>query len=1367
MKKYILLLISISFFTNINYAQVITQDSLALVAIYNATDGDNWINNSNWLTGNVSNWYGVTVSGNRVIDIIITNNNLTGSLPSDIGNLTMLDRLWLNNNNLTSIPSEVVTLTGLKLDNIFINNNQLTSLPDFSVNGGPIFFYIQNNAFDFGDLEIVNMNWSVMYYYSYAPQRKIEVDTTEIDGIVTFTINVAGSNNHYQWFKDSIEIAGANATAISIQNTESGIYHCEITDTNYPDLTLTTEIVGIGLINGVILKDYNALVSLYNGTNGDGWTDNTNWKSEEPVSLWYGVTVENYRVIKINLDNNLLTGSYPDQIGDLKELTELSLSHNQLTSIPVGTNNLSSLVSLRLENTQLSTLPNLSGLTNLQQFYLANNTLEFNDLESINIDLATISDAKYSPQANLALLHTKNNNQSVLKVSSEGINNAFQWYKSDIKITGEISDSLIISDNNQNLYYCQITNTDFPDLTLVTENIYLPAQVSQLEYDALVAIYNATDGDNWTNNQSWLSEKPVYEWFGMQCAGDSVLALYLSDNNLTGSIPGEIGQLIYLSELDLSLNNIKGISYKIENLKDLDTLNLSHNELTSSLFYYIRNLTNLKTLNLAHNQLYYTFDLSNLSSLEKFIINDNEFYFDDLEDINIDLTSLPECIYSPQKDGYQLGLSYGTENNFLSATDKGSNIIYNWYKDGNKIDGIDSIRLTLELSDRAEYHCEMADNNFPDLTIVSEKVCMPSGLIKKENDAMLAIYNSICVDCNSLNWFQGRFADRWSGVELDMNRRVKYIELRYYNLNGTLPPEIGDLTALTYLVLTSNKLKGDIPSEINNLSKLSTFHILYNNLTGLPDFSKMPALRYINLQGNNFDFGDLEACKYDFNTKGGKYAPQKEIPFQFLNGVIKVSPDGTNNTYQWFKNDTLIEAATADSLIITDTLQNHYHCEVKDSRFPILTLVSEKAYLTANVPQAEYAALVDLYNATSGDNWTNNTNWLSNKPVNEWYGLTVENNNVMAIELDNNNLDGTIPPEIAGLTRLDTLSLNNNKLTGRIPYGIRYLTYLKYLNLSNNGLKETRQGIIGDLHNLEHLLISNNEWTNLGNLSLMTNLKELSIENNKLTFEDIEPYVGLPSESYTYSPQAIISEPETHILSMGDNITLTAVAGGANNHYQWFHDGEAISGVDNDSLDIENFQLTDAGKYYCKISNSIATDLVLETDTFSLMISFSVSFTVTDNNGHVSNVYIYLNEIFRYTDDEGKALYEKVAVGYDIPFSLTIKNHDDYSGTIDVVDTAVNVEIRMEITEITNLTNSNVQVYPNPSNGTFTVDLGEEPSQNSRLLILDLAGKTIYDQKLDKAKNQLSIPGNFQRLSIIQIADDKKVFYKQKLLFTR
>ena len=76
---------------NTTNAQVNKQDSLALIDLYKNTNGSNWYNQRNWLTSSpVSTWYGITVTNNRVTELNITGNNLTGSIPSSVGHLVIL-----------------------------------------------------------------------------------------------------------------------------------------------------------------------------------------------------------------------------------------------------------------------------------------------------------------------------------------------------------------------------------------------------------------------------------------------------------------------------------------------------------------------------------------------------------------------------------------------------------------------------------------------------------------------------------------------------------------------------------------------------------------------------------------------------------------------------------------------------------------------------------------------------------------------------------------------------------------------------------------------------------------------------------------------------------------------------------------------------------------------------------------------------------------------------------------------------------------------------------------------------------------------------------------------------------------------------
>jgi len=74
-------------------------DSLALVDLYNSTNGPNWGENEGWLYWSVKNWYGITLDSNgRVINIALGGNALIGGIPSSLGNISNLQALDLGGN---------------------------------------------------------------------------------------------------------------------------------------------------------------------------------------------------------------------------------------------------------------------------------------------------------------------------------------------------------------------------------------------------------------------------------------------------------------------------------------------------------------------------------------------------------------------------------------------------------------------------------------------------------------------------------------------------------------------------------------------------------------------------------------------------------------------------------------------------------------------------------------------------------------------------------------------------------------------------------------------------------------------------------------------------------------------------------------------------------------------------------------------------------------------------------------------------------------------------------------------------------------------------------------------------------------------
>src|SRR5271154_5674374 len=85
-----------------SYAQINVKDSLALVALYNNTNGPSWTVHTNWLIpdSTVSTWTGVSVTGNRVTQIQLPANGLSGTIPTLIDSLTSLTNLNVSNNTL-------------------------------------------------------------------------------------------------------------------------------------------------------------------------------------------------------------------------------------------------------------------------------------------------------------------------------------------------------------------------------------------------------------------------------------------------------------------------------------------------------------------------------------------------------------------------------------------------------------------------------------------------------------------------------------------------------------------------------------------------------------------------------------------------------------------------------------------------------------------------------------------------------------------------------------------------------------------------------------------------------------------------------------------------------------------------------------------------------------------------------------------------------------------------------------------------------------------------------------------------------------------------------------------------------------------
>jgi len=127
----------------------------------------------------------------------------------------------------------------------------------------------------------------------------------------------------------------------------------------------------------IFADDRAALLTLYDSTGGASWKNASNWLSSEPVSKWFGVSVDSDgRVRSLVLPDNGLEGEIPAALGDLRTLQVLDLSSNALNGpIPAELGDLSSLNTLRLDENGLSgVIPaELGGLVELANLLLDEN----------------------------------------------------------------------------------------------------------------------------------------------------------------------------------------------------------------------------------------------------------------------------------------------------------------------------------------------------------------------------------------------------------------------------------------------------------------------------------------------------------------------------------------------------------------------------------------------------------------------------------------------------------------------------------------------------------------------------------------------------------------------------------------------------------------------------------------------------------------------------------------------------------------------------------------------------------------------------------------------------------------------------------
>jgi len=350
--------------------------------------------------------------------------------------------------------------------------------------------------------------------------------------------------------------------------------------------------------------------------------------------------------------------------------------------------------------------------------------------------------------------------------------------------------------------------------------------------------------------------------------------------------------------------------------------------------------------------------------------------------------------------------------------------------------------------------------------------------------------------------------------------------------------------------LPSNNLVGTIPIEIGNLTELTSLHLGRtfpnppNQITGvIPEVITSTKLTFLDLSGNQ------------------------------LSGGLPTSISNLPNLSVLRLRDNQLSGTIPSGLFSITSLE-------------ILELWFNQFSGIIPTTIGNLTNLTGLYISN---------NQLSGTIPSEIGSLT----NLVALYMANNQFTGSLPASIGNLVNLTDFSVFNNQLSGTVPGSLTNLTNLAVLGLGRNQFSGDIPTGIGSLVNLFDVSLRDNDFTSIPTF-VSTSITSLTVYGNKLNFGHLEPNIG--KTGFVYSPQDNLPGG-TASASVGTTLTVPFSTPGANNQYQWYKDGVLIAGATTQQFSKPNAQLSDAGNYIVRITNTLVTGLTLETEPFVVTIT--------------------------------------------------------------------------------------------------------------------------------------------------------------------
>ena len=914
------------------------------------------------------------------------------------------------------------------------------------------------------------------------------------------------------------------------------------------------------------VKERQVLVNLYNRMGGRYWKEDRNWLNfATDICLWYGIQCNSQdQVTSINLANNGLSNSPPQEIFDLPALSSLNLNTNSIDFNFSGIGKAQRLRSLDLSNTRLSSssLDNLSELASLNQLEslsIAANGLEGSIPASL-FQLTGLKDLDISQNKFSGPLPTLIGRMTQLlrfRCDGNDFTGQLPTEIGNMKLVQEISAAENRFEGSLPTQLNLLWNLE--SLSLHQTSVEAGIRGPLLPFDSLSQLTSLQlDSNRLTGSL------PVDFLRNSQKTSQRI-DISLSDNQLQGTVPGAWSRFGNLF-LDLSGNKIMAINDNLCDMNDwmdgavrqfgCDAIlcpSSTYNDIGResgdgetclncpggqqrlgakqcdsngagtedseldilSAFFYSTNGNDWKdktdwTVSNDHCS-WFGIECNGAGSVTRITLPDNELT--GTPDTSIfQLPSLRELVLS----GNSITFSFGGISNAQSL------LTLNLSKTGlTSVEGIGSAPSLVNLYLRDNH----LQGEIPDELYSLDK--------------MRGLY----LGFNQLSGDITGSALSWTGIET--------LELQHNNYAGPIPAILGSLTSLKKLNLAENNFDGTIPPELNRLTNLEFLSIQREGgIGGVFDVGidqGASSVQGQGLTGTLPAFDNLQRIKELYLGVNSLTGP---VPFAFLDGVLEkktseIKVDLTSNRLTGTLPASLTQFDRLSLYVagnrITDIPEGlclegewlggdvaTYGCDgilCPANTFNPLGRKTTSASLCQSCgqgtngylgsfscldagdqqAQSERAILERIYNDMDGENWVYSHNWMDrDESICTWYGITClsdDQESVVSIHLEGNRLRYSLPSQIYNLPNLQELNLQGNSFVFTTS-GIGNANNLEYLDLEETGLEDLDG--IERASGLKVLLVDGNRFSNFPQSILqLGNLEVLSLSHNVFKGEDM------------------------------------------------------------------------------------------------------------------------------------------------------------------------------------------------------------------------------------------------------------------------